>query len=350
MNRTFYNRTVLRSEPVRGRGKRWVRIIPVLIIIAGLGVSLFSLFRKRNVIFHIQEMITHKKFDKAETLAADFHEEQPENVHVLQLMGLTYFMQGMKGDHWQVIKLDRDKGYSVDRLKQQGEEGWKLYKKAVESLKKAILLDKEGIVSSRDYMIIGFSYSRWGDSHFGRALKYLNLAYKKNMKDKHLSDSDLPAFSLESLYRQRGYLLYKIGKYRRAARDFQKANAIDRKVLNYLYIAHCGREAGDLKAAMENYRRVVDYSREPVIQSSSLNMLGGIYIKKRRLQEAERVFRRSISIHSNSATAYFGLSQVAEARGDRAAAGRYWDLTLKTDPHYGPAILKMRNSRRKWKR
>ena len=347
MNRKPYGRVRLHREPVSGGSGKIRRILLLLVIAVGLVVSLFSLLRKRDVVFHINEMINHREFKKAQKLAERFHRKQPENVRILRLMGLNYFMQGMKSDHWQVIKLDKDsKGYTVDRLKQQDAEGWKLYKKAVEALKKAILLDKAGLVTSRDYMIIGFSYSRWGDSHFKKALKYLTMAEKLDRKDHILRDSELPAFSLESLYRQRGYILYKTGKYKKAAENFSRANGIDRRVLNYLYMAHCYRAIGKTALAVRYYTRVADYSKEPLVRGSCLNMLGGLYLKAGKMKLANRAFRKSISINSNAASAWFGLSQVAEACGDRTGAKKFWDRTLKADPNYGPAILKMRNSRR----
>lgn len=325
--------------------ERLLRIILLAVIAIGVVITLIALLSpKRDVYFSIRQMIEHHEFKKVEELTGKLHQLNPADVRTLRLMGINYYLQGLKFESRQGITVDAKSRYRTDHFQQpQGEEGWVLYKKAVESMKKAILADKQGIINSRDYMIIGFSYSRWGDSHFSQALEFLDKSEALNRKDKALDNSDLSAFSLESLYRQRGYLHYRKGDYTNALRDFGLANNIDRKVLNYLYIAHSAKALDMTNEAIRNYTRVIDYSRDRTIRTSCLEMLGSIHLQARQYDKAGDYFRRAVAISSNSASGYFGLSLVAEAQGKQAEARKYWELTLKADPHYGPAILRMRN-------
>lgn len=304
-----------------------IRVVLILFILAGLVFSIYSMFNKGDVYVSIQEMINSQQFKKVEKLTLKLHESNPLDVRTLRLMGHNYFLQALRIDH---IKDD------------QTEEGWELYKKAVKSLKKAILLDKQGLVDSSDYMIIGFAYMKRGDSSFEEALNYLIIAEKKDRSDKVLTRAKEKFFSLSTLYKLMGYLFFKTGKYERALEYYTRANT-RKNVLNYLYIGMCQRQLKQYDEAIKTFVLVHDYSSLRSFKIVSLQNLGWLYYMKGNISRAKMIYKRCVRMDTNSAEDIYWLGKMEQRLGNMQEARRLWKRCLKVDPHFGPAILEMKS-------
>lgn len=314
------------------RRHKLVRYISVSVIFIGLLVSLFFMLRQPDLYVTIEEMIKAGKFGKVEKVTARLVKSNPLDVRTLILRGRNYFYQAVRADH---------------ESKDQTEEGWKLFREAVTTLKKAILLDKKGVITSLDYYIIGYSYMKKGDNAFKEALRYLVLADRRNSRDKVMSESRNELFHVATLHRLTGYLFYKTGDYKEAVKYYQKANKVRRELLNYLYLGYCFRQTGDYNAARKNFWKVFRYTKKDSLKAEALRNLAWVHFKEDNFSMSRQLFQYCLSMDTNYAEGYYWLGKIAERQKDPVSAKSNWKECLRVDPHFGPAILKMKYYRKK---
>jgi tetratricopeptide (TPR) repeat protein len=301
------------------------RLVLGLAVCFGLLYSLYSLFVSGDVYVDLQEMISMDRFQEVDELTRTIHRLYPLDIRMLRLMGRNYFLHAMRIDH------SRD---------DQTEEGWELYRNAVDALKKAIELDdlRSG-TDSRDYYIIGYSYLKRGDDSFEDALRFLLEAEERNGKDRALTEAKERFFQVRTLTELIGYLHYRMGRYEEALAYYIKANN-PKQVLNYLYIARCLKNLNRYDEAIETFRLVYDYANTRKLKEISLHNLGWIYYQLERFDEAAMAYRDSVSMDTNYAEGYYWLGKIEERNGRVAQAQALWKRSLEADPHFGPAILK----------
>ena len=330
----YKTRVVFNSNEKQRRSTKIKRIVLIIFIVLGLVYSIYSMFRRRDVFVSLKGLIEDGKFKRVEKLIEKRYKADPLNIKTLRLMGENYFLQAMRVDH---VKDD------------QTEEGWELYKKAVKSLKKAILLDKTNSINSKDYFIIGFSYLKKGDAYFKNSIKFLKLAEEKNKNDRVLSENDSLLFRLESLYKLLGYIFYKTAKYNKAIQYYKMANK-NKSVLNYLYIGLSLKHMNKFKKAITLFNVVNDYANTLELKTKALYNLAWLNHSLGNFKLSKKYYLKCIAINTNFAEGYYWLGKMEEKSGKQKNAVSLWKKCLDIDPNFGPAILKLAYLRRNKKK
>jgi tetratricopeptide (TPR) repeat protein len=273
-------------------------------------------------------MTAESRFEDAEKLARMLYEKDPLDVRALLLMGRNAFRKA--------FRFDNEKNDKT-------EEGWDLYKVAVESMKKAILLDKQGIVTSADYFILGFAYLRKGDQFYEDSLQFLNQAESLNSNDFILIKGKDPIARFDTMRQMMGYLNYHLGRYTNAIRYYHEANKKP-NVLNYAYIGLCELAMGQYSNAFKTFEIVQKHANQAALKLFAAKQLAwaGFYLGDH--ETARGWFEKSVSMDTNYAEGYYWLGKMAELKKDPVAARAFWQRSLEADPHFGPAILKLRFS------
>lgn len=317
-----------RRPPKHTRWSAFIRIFILLLVLATVIYLLFQLFFDRDVYVDIDDLIKDNEFEKVDKMTKKMIEENPLDIRTFRLMGKNYFLHALR----------------VDELKKdQTEEGFTFYKKAIESFKKAILLDKKGLIDSKDYMTIGFSYMKQGEDNYEDALKYFHLAETHNTNDHNLEKSNSSFFGIATLYRLMGYIYFKSGEYRDSLKYYKKANSKSRKLLNTFYMGLCQKNLGQYRDAATDIQLVYDRSKNPLLKNSALHNLAWLHLKMNNLQYAERLYVNCVNNDTNYAEGYYWLGKIAERQGRKSEAVSNWKRSLAADPQYGPALLKMKN-------
>ncbi|HOG64044.1 MAG TPA: tetratricopeptide repeat protein [Spirochaetota bacterium] len=301
----------------------------VIGIVLGLLLTVVLLVtRTPDVYRNIEEMTEESRFEDAEKLARSLYEKDPLDVRALVLMGRNAFRKA--------FRFDNEKNDKT-------EEGWDLYKISVESLKKAILLDKKGLLTSADYFILGFAYLRKGDQYFEDALQYMKKAEELNTNDHVLVQGNDPIARFDTLQQTIGYLNYHLGRYTNALQYYRDANAKP-NVLNWAYIGLCEVALGQYSNAIWSFGIVRDHANQQGLKAFATRQLAWTYFHLGRHDEARTWFEKTVSIDTNYAEGYYWLGKMAELRNDLQAARALWQKSLEADPHFGPSILKLRFS------
>lgn len=294
------------------------------------GGLVFALFfaGPSDVYRSIEKMTADSRFEDAEELARSLYEKDPLDVRALLLMGRNAFRKAFRFDH---EKNDRT------------EEGWDLYKEAVESIKKAILLDKQNVLTSADYFILGFAYLRRGEQFYEDALQYLKQAETLNTNDQRLIKGKDPIARFDTLRQMMGYLNYHLGHYTNALAYYREVNK-NPNVLNYAYIGLCEVAIGQLSNAVNTFTIVHEYANQDELRTFAVRQLAWTWFQLGNHELAHKWFEKAVSMDTNYAEGYYWLGKMAELKNDPAAARSLWQKSLEADPHFGPAILKLRFS------
>jgi len=113
----------------------------------------------------------------------------------------------------------------------------------------------------------------------------------------------------------------EIGDYDAAAEAYQKMVALRPDLASYNRAAHFRFLYNDVDGAIGIMRRAIAAgSSAPENVAWCLVDLGGIYVKKERLNEAKQAFKDALSAFSNYHPAYAGLGRVLAQTGDTAGA------------------------------
>ncbi len=297
--------------------------------VLGLGLVFVLLVSKPSDVYrNIEEMTADSRFEDAEKLARSLYEKDPLDVRALLLMGRNAFRKAFRFDH---EKNDKT------------EEGWDLYKVAVESIKKAILLDKKGILTSADYFILGFAYLRKGDQFYEDALQYLRQAETLNTNDQRLVRGEDPIARFDTMQQMMGYLNYHLGRYTNALVYYREANRKP-NVLNYAYIGLCEVATGQFSNAVNTFGVVQEHANQDGLRVFAARQLAWTWFHLGNHELARTWFEKAVSMDTNYAEGYYWLGKMAELKNDPAAARALWQKSLEADPHFGPAILKLRFS------
>lgn len=315
-----------------GKRQKLVRYISVSVTFIGLLVSLFFLLRRPDLYVTIEEMIKDGKFNKVEKVTAELVKNNPLDVRTLLLRGRNYFFKAVRADH---------------ESKDQTEEGWQHFRQAVTAIKKAILLDKQGLITSVDYYIIGYAYMKKGDASFREALRYLELAVQQNRKDQVMSENKNEIFHVSTLLRLTGYLYYKTGSYAEAVNYYGQANRVRQELLNYLYLGYCFRQLNRYQEARENFWRVYNYSSKKQLKAEALRNLAWVHFQENDFPVSRQLFTRCLTMDTNFAEGFYWLGKIDERLKNLSSAKSNWRRCLAVDPHFGPAILKMKYYRKK---
>ena len=319
----------------RGRFKEWdvkrpslfVRILLILGVLAALTLLILVLLREPDIYQGIEAMTKEGRFEEAEQLASALHEREPLDIRPLILLGRNYFYRAMLLDGEQ-------------RGETRTEECWEMYKNAVETLKKAILLDQGAVLTSFDYFILGFSYMKRGDQYYEDAIQYLRQAESRDTNDMLLTKSKDVIARKETLQQSLGYLYYQTGKHTNALHYFHLHN-VNPNILDYVYIGLCEVALGQYTNALDTFDLVRTHARQQTLEGFAVKQLARLNFHLEKYDEAEKYFKMSVGMDTNYAEGFYWLGKLMEMRNELPSAREYWELSLAADPHFGPAILKL---------
>ncbi|MFZ5982545.1 MAG: tetratricopeptide repeat protein [Patescibacteria group bacterium] len=190
--------------------------------------------------------------------------------------------------------------------------------KAFEAIEKARALDAN---NPEVYRVEGFVYETLGD--FNASLQSYNKAL------------GIDPVSIQAFV-GRGHAHNMMGILEKALEDFKKAAELDvnKENLN-IYAQLCRLEAtrSDLfEEAVKNCNFVVDSPLDsPVLKSESLQILGDLYIKLKRLEEAEAKLKLALVYSPNEANAYLALAKLGMARENFPMAQEMAEKALRLD-------------------
>ena len=73
------------------------------------------------------------------------------------------------------------------------------------------------------------------------------------------------------------------------------------------------------------------------------NGLGCLYIKEKRLKEAEEIFKKLLKIEPSFSKAYYNLGIIYLLRGEKEKTLKVWRKALEIDPDYELVKESLRN-------
>jgi tetratricopeptide (TPR) repeat protein len=130
-----------------------------------------------------------------------------------------------------------------------------------------------------------------------------------------------------------GDALLELGEYDKAFAAFDTMVSLRPSAAAYARIAY-GRELrGDLDGALEAMKLAAGAAppQDPEARAWYATQLGELHLKRRRLDDADREFRRAVFVYANYPLAMVGQGKVKAARGDRdGALALYLDQVKRT--------------------
>jgi len=125
----------------------------------------------------------------------------------------------------------------------------------------------------------------------------------------------------------------------------EEAEAIYRAILDrnpgyapaWSNLASVQEKRGQADAAEKSYRRALEVDRDNPWAASQF---GYFYFRAGKLDEARALFEESLRRNPRCSNAWFGLAEIAEKRGDAAAAIKDYDKAILFNPSDLPAYLR----------
>jgi tetratricopeptide (TPR) repeat protein len=131
-----------------------------------------------------------------------------------------------------------------------------------------------------------------------------------------------------------GDALVELGEYDEAFESFDKMMSLRPSAAAYARVAYARELQGNLPGALEamELAREATTAHDPEAQAWYSAQLGELYFRMKKLEEAEREYRRAAFIFPEYPFAMIGLGKVAIARGQRREALNIYLEQLKRTP------------------
>jgi len=204
-----------------------------------------------------------------------------------------------------------------------------------ESLNRAIIYLRKGLVLSRfedirakNYFILGMAYFKKGPLYYELAAEYLKTALEKGYSD-------------NSMYEVLGFCYYKLGVPERAIQYLEKAKALTRKDIVSLYLALSYKDHGLFESAVKELEYLIKNTQDQTILEEAYSIIAWIDFQEERYDEAAQNLNQVLILNPDSAYAHFWLGNIYEKKGDLISARKEWRTTLKIDPKHIGAIEKL---------
>ena len=127
-----------------------------------------------------------------------------------------------------------------------------------------------------------------------------------------------------------GFALFQQGKSREAVAAFEKALAADPKHWKaHNNMALAAIDLGELEVAEAHYRESLAIEPQPAIYSD----LGFVLERQGMTEEAVELYRKSLELDPESASAHYNLAASLARRGEFAAAERHFRAALEQKPN-----------------
>jgi tetratricopeptide (TPR) repeat protein len=170
------------------------------------------------------------------------------------------------------------------------------------------------------------------------ALDKGDAQYAANLADQALKDASLDAPQRGSLLLYRGLARELLGAQGEAAADFTGAlqiralprDAREQVLLQRGFLLDSMDRLGD---AAGDYSAVI--AMKGVASATALNNRANIYRRQNRTAEAQRDYRAALAMTgSRPQYSWYGLGQIAEAKGNREGARSFYAQAVAADPGY----------------
>jgi tetratricopeptide (TPR) repeat protein len=131
-----------------------------------------------------------------------------------------------------------------------------------------------------------------------------------------------------------GDALIELGEYDEAFESFDKMMSLRPSAAAYARVAYARELQGNLPGALEamELAREATTAHDPEAQAWYSAQVGELYLRMRKLEEAEREYRRAAFIFPEYPFAIIGLGKVASARGQRGEALNVYLEQLERTP------------------
>jgi tetratricopeptide (TPR) repeat protein len=131
-----------------------------------------------------------------------------------------------------------------------------------------------------------------------------------------------------------GDALVELGEYDEAFESFDKMMSLRPSAAAYARVAYARELQGNLPGALEamELARDATTAHDPEAQAWYSAQLGELYLRMKKLEEAEREYRRAAFIFPEHPFAMIGLGKVAVARGQRREALKVYLEQLERTP------------------
>lgn len=207
------------------------------------------------------------------------------------------------------------------------EEQLPVFDKAIVSLRRALLFE-DIPMKSQVYYLLGKTYYHKGRYYADLALQYLleSLAMGYEGDD-----------TLEYI----GLAYGELGRFEESLDYFLQAVQKRPSDILYLTIGQTYDKMENEEEAEAFLLRAISSTEDEDIEQKSRFLLGKLYIRQEKLEQAETQYKRILEKNKRSADAYYYLGEIYEKQNNSVMARAEWRRALEIDPsHYG-ALTKL---------
>jgi len=304
------------------RRKRKIFIVLFLLFILGGGAfysiffldiySLYTWFIDRyRIVFNdytfLEKNLQSGNYNVVIHEGGPYLEKRPLNPRLLRYLGESYyFISGSLSGN--------EKDESINR--------------AIMYLRKGIVLSHFEDVLDKSYYILGMAYFKKGPVYYELAAEYLKKAIEGGYIDNFL-------------YEVLGFCYYKLGVPEKAIKYLEKAKTITDKDIVSLYLGLSYKDQGLYQSAVKELEQLIENTKDKTILEEAYSVLAWIDFQEERYEQATQNLNQVLQINPDSAYAHFWLGNIYQKKGDLISARKEWRTTLKIDPKHIGAIEKL---------
>jgi tetratricopeptide (TPR) repeat protein len=307
-------------KPKRGRKKAVIIIFSLLVLCGGVLYSIFFLdfYRIYTEIINVYRMtfndyrFLQKNLDLGNYNVV-IHESEP------YLLKKPYNAQ---------LHRYIGEAYYFISTSLTGEEKEESIERAILYLRKGIVLSSFDEVLTKSYYVLGMSYFKKGPHYYELAVEYLRRALDSGYNDL-------------SLFEIVGYCYYKIGVYDDAISYLERAKQQTPTDVVHLFLAHSYKSKEMYTSSLKELDYLISHSSDDAILEEAYSARVWIYIQEERFDQAKQNLQKVFELNEDSAYAHYWKGIIYEKEGDMISARREWRLALRIDPKHIGAIEKL---------
>lgn len=203
---------------------------------------------------------------------------------------------------------------------------------AIKCLRKALMTAKESTIAQIKYML-------------GRSYFYKNRIcayhYYADLVVKYLEEAKNLGYKADDIAETLGISYGQLNMPYESISRFSEALLIRESDSLLLSIAEQYFKLDQISAAKQYLFQVISDSKDDNLLIKAQTLLGKIYIKEEKYDEAKDLFLKVLDKDSNSTDAHYSLGLIYEKNGDVTKARAQWRKVLKIDNTHEESIKKM---------